>query len=248
MLKKQKAIITGATSGIGKEIAIQFVKNGAHVAILGTNEEKAKEVLKKLEDIKKEDQKVLYKLVDVSKTLDVEKVFIDIIKELDGIDILINNAGITKDNFLIRISEEDWDRVIAVNLKSLYNTSKVVLRYMMKKKYGRIINISSVVGIIGNAAQTNYAASKAGIIGFSKSLAKEVAKKNIYVNCIAPGFIETKMTKNLPDKVKEKLLSNISMNRFGSSLDVANVAMFLASNLSNYITGQVICVDGGMVM
>ncbi len=249
MLKNKKAIITGATAGIGKEIAKEFVKNGADVAIFGTNPERIETTLKELEDLKiDQNQKILVKKVDVSNFSQVNSAVEEIVKEFQNIDILINNAGITKDNLLLRMTEEDWDRVIDVNLKSIYNTSKALARPMMKVRSGKIINISSVVGLIGNAGQANYAASKAGMIGFTKSLAKELAKKNICVNAIAPGFIKTKMTDVLPEKVKEGLLNRIPLGKLGEPKDIANIAIFLASDMSNYITGQVITVDGGMVM
>jgi 3-oxoacyl-[acyl-carrier protein] reductase len=246
MLKDKFAIITGGTSGIGKEIATLFAKNNAHVAIIGTNEQRAKEVVADLKKIT--NSKVIYKLCDISKTNEVEKTIIDIIDEFGNIDILVNNAGITKDNLLLKMNEEDWDSVIDTNLKSLYNTCKIVYRKMMKQKNGKIINVSSVVGLIGNAGQTNYSASKAGIFGFTKSLAKELGGRNVNVNAIAPGFIETKMTENLPEKIKNELLIKIPLKRLGKPQEIANAALFLASDMSDYITGQILTVDGGMVM
>ena len=170
------------------------------------------------------------------------------INEFSHVDILVNNAGITKDTLLMRMSEEDFDRVIDINLKSVYNTCKVLVRSMMKNKKSKIINISSIVALMGNAGQTNYAASKAGVIGFTKSLAKEVASRNINVNAIAPGFIETEMTQKIPEKIQEQMLKNIPLKRFGKSQDIANMVLFLASDESDYITGQVFTVDGGMGM
>jgi 3-oxoacyl-[acyl-carrier protein] reductase len=249
MLKNKKAVITGASSGIGKEIAKEFIKNNADVVIIGTNAEKLEKTLNELQELKTDSkQKIVSKQLDVSKFSDVNIALEDILKDFQDIDILINNAGITKDNLLLRMSEQDWDRVIDVNLKSIYNTCKAVIRPMMKKRSGKIINVTSVVGLIGNAGQANYAASKAGMIGFTKSLAKELAKKNIHVNAIAPGFIETQMTDVLPEKIKEELLNAIPLGRLGEPKDIAKVALFLASDMSNYITGQVIAVDGGMVM
>jgi 3-oxoacyl-[acyl-carrier protein] reductase len=249
LLKGKKAVITGGTSGIGRAIATLFVKEGADVVIIGTNEEKAKKALGEIEEKKiDESQRVFYKILDVSVAKDVEIVFKEILEEFKSIDILVNSAGITRDGFLIRMSEENWDRVMDVNLKSIFNTCKIVSRCMMKQKSGKIINISSVTGLIGNVGQVNYAASKSGMIGFSKSLAKEVALKGVTVNSIAPGFIETKMTESLKEEVKKELLKSIPMKRFGKVEDVANVALFLASELADYITGQCITVSGGMVM
>ncbi|KKK65682.1 hypothetical protein LCGC14_2971690, partial [marine sediment metagenome] len=204
---------------------------------------------KELEDIKVDpNQKIITKKVDVSKYVDVEKACLEVIAELGHVDILVNNAGITKDALLMKMSEEDFDRVIDINLKSVYNTCKVLIRPMMKNSKSKIINISSIVGLIGNFGQTNYAASKAGMIGFTKSLAKEVASRNINVNAVAPGFIETEMTEKIPEKVKELMLKNIPLKRFGKPQDIANMVLFLASDDSDYITGQVFTVDGGMVM
>jgi len=248
-LKNKKAIITGATKGIGKAIAIAFVKHGADVAVFATNQDRLNQVQKELEDIKVDsNQKITTKKVDVSKYLDVEKASLEVINEFGHVDTLVNNAGITKDALLMKMSEEDFDRVVDVNLKSIYNTCKVLIRPMMKNNKSKIINISSIVGLIGNFGQTNYAASKAGMIGFTKSLAKEVASKNVNVNAIAPGFIETEMTQKIPEKIKELMLKNIPLKRFGKPEDIAKMVMFLASDDSDYITGQVFTVDGGMVM
>lgn len=248
-LKNKKAIITGASSGIGKDIAKIFVKDGADVVIFATNPDRLKHTLKELEDIKTEpSQRILSKEVDVSNYQQVEHAVNETLEQLGHVDILVNNAGITKDNLLMKMPEEDFDRVIAVNLKSIYNTCKVLIRSMMKNKKGKIINISSVIGLIGNAGQTNYAASKAAIHGFTKALAKEVGSRNICVNAVAPGFIQTKMTEALPENIKEQMFNNIPLRRFGSTQDVANLVLFLSSELSDYITGQVFTVDGGMVM
>ena len=248
-LKNKKAIVTGATKGIVKAIAIAFVKHGADIAIFATNQDRLNQVQKELEDIKVDpNQKIITKKVDVSKYVDVEKACLEVIAELGHVDILVNNAGITKDALLMKMSEEDFDRVIDINLKSVYNTCKVLVRPMMKNSKSKIINISSIVGLIGNFGQTNYAASKAGMIGFTKSLAKEVASRNINVNAVAPGFIETEMTEKIPEKVKELMLKNIPLKRFGKPQDIANMVLFLASDDSDYITGQVFTVDGGMVM
>ncbi len=246
MLKNQNVLVTGGTAGIGKAIAIHFAKNGAHVAIFGTNEERGQKVVQEIKE--KTSSKVLFIAVDVSNTSKVKEAVDQVVEEFGSLDILINNAGITRDGLLLRMSEDDWDRVLEVNLKSVYNTCKAVIRPMMKAKKGKIINISSVIGLTGNAGQVNYAASKAGIIGVTKSLAKELASRNIFVNCIAPGFIETSMTSELNDTLKEEILRNIPLKRIGRPEEIANAALFLASEGSNYITGQVLPIDGGMTM
>ena len=224
-----------------------FAREGAHVAIFGTNAERAAEVI---EFLKKTypNQKFLVKLADVSDKKAVDQALQEILLEFGKIDILVNNAGITRDGLLMKMTEEDWDRVIAVNLKSVYNTCQALVRSMLKARGGKIINITSVVGLNGNAGQTNYAASKAGMIGFTQSLAKEVASRGICVNCIAPGFIKTPMTDVLTDAQKEGILKQVPMGRLGNAEEIANAAVFLASDWSNYITGQVLTVDGGMVM
>ena len=249
LLNGKKALVTGGSVGIGKAIAASFVKNGASVAIFATNEEKVKQAVAELEQSKvTSTQDIQYFLVDVSKKILVDEAVAALLNKWNDLDILVNNAGITRDGFIIKMTEEEWDEVLNINLKSVFNTCKAVSRQMMKSKKGKIINISSVVGLIGSAAQVNYAASKAGMIGFSKSLAKELARKNICVNCIAPGYIQTRMTEALTDDVKEKILSSIPFNRYGTTEDIAQAALFLASNMSDYITGQVLTVDGGMVM
>lgn len=247
LLKDKAAVVTGGTAGIGKEIARAFAKEGAHVAIFGTNAERAKEVLEQLKQTYPA-QKFLVKLADVSDKKAVDQALQEILTEFGKIDILVNNAGITRDGLLMKMTEDDWDLVIAVNLKSVYNTCQALVRPMLKARSGKIINITSVVGLSGNAGQTNYAASKAGMIGFTQSLAKEVASRGICVNCIAPGFIKTPMTDVLTDEQKEGVLKQVPMNRLGSAEEVASAAVFLASDSSNYITGQVLTVDGGMVM
>lgn len=249
MLKGKKAIITGATAGIGRGIAKTFAENGASIALIGTNEQRAQEVLKECQEVKIDpNQTFSIYLVDVSKTSEVKTTIDQILLDFGNIDILVNNAGIVRDNILMKITEEDFDRVLSVNLKSVYNTSQAIIRSMMRQKKGKVINITSVVGLVGNAGQTIYAASKAGIIGFAKSLAKEVAKKGINVNCIAPGYIKTLMTDELSDSVKQSILDSIPMNKMGSTQDIAQAAVFLASEHSDYITGQTLTVDGGMVM
>lgn len=240
------AFITGATRGIGRQIAITLAKEGFDIAINYRKENEDLIETKKLV----EDQKVKCFTVqgDVSSFEDSERMVKDIIEEFNHIDILVNNAGITKDMLLMRMKKEDFESVIGVNLVGTFNITKNVIPYMMKNRSGRIINISSVVGISGNAGQTNYSASKAGIIGFTKSLAKEVGSRNILVNAVAPGFIETQMTDVLKEEVKEEISKTIPLKRMGTVEDVANVVKFLASKDSSYITGQVINIDGGMLM
>ena len=240
------AFITGATRGIGRQIAITLAKEGFDIAI---NYRKENEDLIETQKMV-EDQMVKCFTVqgDVSSFEDSERMVKDIIEEFNHIDILVNNAGITKDMLLMRMKKEDFESVIDVNLVGTFNITKNVIPYMMKNRSGRIINVSSVVGISGNAGQTNYSASKAGIIGFTKSLAKEVGSRNILVNAVAPGFIETQMTDVLKDEVKEEISKTIPLKRMGTVEDVANVVKFLASKDSSYITGQVINIDGGMLM
>lgn len=238
------ALVTGGSRGIGREVAIGLSQKGVNVVITYlSNEEKAKDVI---EEIKKNGVKAIALKCNTSIEDDVNSTIKKIEEELGAVDILVNNAGITKDNLLIRMKSEDWDDVIDVNLKSVYLCTKAVARGMMKKKYGKIINISSVVGTNGNAGQGNYAASKAGIIGFTKSIAKELGSRGIRVNAIAPGFIETDMTDVLKDEMKEELVKNIPLGSFGKTKDISNLVNFLASNESDYITGQVIKVDGGL--
>lgn len=240
------AFITGATRGIGRQIAITLAKEGFDIAINYRKENEDLIETKKMV----EDQKVKCFTVqgDVSSFEDSERMVKDIIEEFIHIDILVNNAGITKDMLLMRMKKEDFESVIGVNLVGTFNITKNVIPYMMKNRSGRIINVSSVVGISGNAGQTNYSASKAGIIGFTKSLAKEVGSRNILVNAVAPGFIETQMTDVLKEEVKEEISKTIPLKRMGTVEDVANVVKFLASKDSSYITGQVINIDGGMLM
>ena len=243
---KKVALITGATRGIGKQIAITLAKEGYNIALNYRKENEDLENAKK--EITELGVEVLAVQGDVSKYEDCERFVKEIIEKFGHIDVLVNNAGITRDCLLIRMKEEDFKQVIDTNLGGTYNVTKNVISYMMKAHSGRIINISSVVGIVGNAGQTNYSASKAGIIGFTKSLAKEVASRNILVNAIAPGFIETDMTGVLKEEIKNEIAKNIPMKRMGSAQEVAKVVKFLTSDDSSYITGQVINVDGGMVM
>ncbi len=240
------ALITGATRGIGKQIAITLAKQGYNIAL---NYRKENE---ELENTKKEIEKIGVQILavkgDVANFEDCENFVKQVIERFGQIDVLVNNAGITKDMLLMRMKKEDFEQVIDTNLVGTFNVTKNVVPYMMKARSGRIINISSVVGISGNAGQTNYSASKAGIIGFTKSLAKEIASRNILVNAVAPGFIETNMTDVLKYDVKQEIAKNIPLKRMGTAQDVANVVKFLASDDSSYITGQVINVDGGMLM
>lgn len=240
------AFITGATRGIGKQIAITLAKSGYDIAINYRTENDLLQETKR--EIEQENVKCLAVKGDVSNFEDCEKFIKDIINEYGKIDVLVNNAGITKDTLLMRMKKEEFEQVIDVNLIGTFNVTRNVIGYMMKARSGRIINISSVVGLAGNAGQTNYSASKAGIIGFTKSLAKEVASRNILVNAIAPGFIETAMTDVLKDEIKEDIARTIPLKRMGKAEDVANIVKFLSSDESSYITGQVINVDGGMLM
>ena len=242
------AFITGATRGIGKQIALTLAKEGYDIALNYRNENEDLTAI--INDIKnvREDIKCFTVKADISNFEECENAVKAIIDNFGKIDVLVNNAGITKDTLLLRMKKEDFDSVIDVNLGGTFNVTKNVASYMLKAKSGRIINISSVVGVSGNAGQCNYAASKAGVIGFTKSLAKELASRNILVNAIAPGFIETAMTDCLSDDVKNEIAKNIPLKRMGNVQDVANVVKFLASDDSSYITGQVINIDGGMLM
>ena len=239
------AIITGATRGIGKQIALTLANEGYNIVL---NYRTENDELKQLKnEIESKKVKCLTVQGDVTNFEDCKQMIESAIEKFGKVDVLVNNAGITKDMLLARMKEEDFKQVIDVNLVGTFNMTKNVISYMMKAKNGRIINISSVVGIAGNAGQTNYSASKAGIIGFTKSLAKEVASRNILVNAVAPGFIETNMTDVLKQEVKDEIAKNIPLKRMGTPQDVANVVKFLASEDSSYITGQVISVDGGMI-
>lgn len=245
-IKGKVALVTGGSRGIGKEVAKKLASFGANLIINYTSrEEAALETKKEIEDF---GVKCMVVKCDVSKSEEVNLMVDDVIKEFGQIDILVNNAGITRDGLLMRMKEEDFDKVIDINLKGVFNCTKAVSKPMMKKKFGKIINMSSVVGIVGNPGQTNYCASKAGVIGFTKATAKELASRNININAIAPGFIDTDMTNVLSDDLKNTMLKSIPKNEFGKPEDVANVVAFLASSMSRYVTGQVINVDGGMVM
>ena len=240
------AFITGATRGIGKQIALTLAENGYDICLNYRKEND--ELVNTKKEIEESNVKCLAVQGDVSSFDDCKRMVDEIVAEFGKIDVLVNNAGITKDTLIMRMSKEDFESVIDVNLTGTFNVTKNVVPFMMKARSGKIINISSVVGVAGNAGQTNYAASKAGIIGFTKSLAKEIGSRNIRVNAVAPGFIETQMTEVLSDSVKEEISKNIPLKRMGTTSDVANLVKFLASDDSSYITGQVINVDGGMVM
>ncbi len=240
--KGKTVLVTGSTRGIGKAIAVAFAEKGADVIITGRDKGSAEIVAN---NIKNEFGVNAYGFaLDLSS--DVESAWKEIKKEIEFVDILVNNAGITKDTLFIRMKDEDWEQVINVNLNGTFKITKLVVKDMIKKKTGKIINISSIIGFIGNAGQANYATTKAGLIGFTKSLAKELAPRNITVNAVAPGFIETDMTENLPVEIKEKYLEQIPLKKFGKPQDVANAVLFLASDMASYITGETIHVNGGM--
>ena len=244
LLEGKTAIITGASRGIGRGIAEVFAAHGANIAFSYSSSVDAAKALEK--ELAAQGVKVKGYQSDASNFAQSQEFVDAVVAEFGTVDILVNNAGITKDNLLMRISEEDFDKVIEVNLKSVFNMTKAVQRVMLKQRKGSIINMSSVVGVKGNAGQSNYAASKAGLIGFSKSVAREVAGRNIRVNVIAPGFIESDMTDGLSEKIKEASLAQIPMKRFGNTEEVADVALFLAGQ--EYLTGQVIAIDGGLTM
>ena len=248
LLTGKTAIVTGGTRGIGKAITSLFLEQGAAVAVFGTNRAKGEEAVLEFQSQIQEGQKCLFYQVDVSNTDQVEKTVAQVFVDFGQVDVLVNNAGVTRDNLLMRLSEADWETVLNTNLKSIYNTCRSVVRPMMKVRKGKIINITSIVGLTGNAGQTNYAASKAGMIGFTKSLAKELGSRGVCVNCIAPGFIETDMTDALNEKQKEAILNQVPLQKMGQPHDIAYAALFLASPWADYITGQVLTVDGGMVM
>lgn len=245
-LKGKTAVITGSARGIGKAVAIRLAQMGANIVLNGTPASDAIDAT--AEELKAQGFNVIVTKGDISKTEDVDAMMNKAMEAFGRIDILINNAGITRDALMIRMSEKDWDDVLDTNLKGAFLCTRAAAKIMMKQRSGKIINITSVVGVVGNAGQANYTASKAGMIGLTKSAAKELASRGITCNAVAPGFIESRMTDALPDKVKESYLNNIPLGRFGTPEDVANVVGFLASDDSNYITGQVIHIDGGMVM
>jgi len=239
------ALVTGAAQGIGRGIALLLARNGADIVVSDINLEKAEETAKEIRAI---GPKATAVKVDVSNLSDVERMVEAIIEKLAKIDILVNNAGITRDKLILRMTEEDWDAVLGVNLKGTFNCTKTVIRHMAKQRSGKIVNIASVVGEMGNAGQANYSASKAGVIGLTKTIAREYAQRGINVNAIAPGYIETPMTDALPEKAKEELKRLIPMERLGKPEDVAEAVLFLVCEESSYITGQVLNVNGGIYM
>lgn len=245
-LSKKVTIVTGSGRGIGKSIAEVFAREGSDLALCDINEEL---LLSTKDEIERDTgRKILVSKVDVTDLEEVQSFVKKILDNFDNIDILVNNAGITRDNLLMRLSESDWDTVLDVNLKGAFNFIKSVTRPMMKSRYGKIINMASVIGLMGNAGQANYSASKGGLIALTKTVAKELGGRNINVNAIAPGFIQTDMTEKLSEENKAKLVEHIPLKKMGTPKDVAELALFLASESSDYITGQVLQVDGGMVM
>ncbi len=244
-IEGKTAIVTGAGQGIGRDIALLLAEHGTDVAVIDVNLAGAEETVSLLGQQGREGLALECDIGDASR---VEETVSRILKWHDQVHFLVNNAGITRDNLLLRMSEAEWESVIRVNLTGTYNVTKAVSKHMVKKRFGRIVSISSVIGVMGNAGQSNYAASKAGIIGFTKAVAKELAGRNINVNAIAPGFIETAMTGSLSEDVVEQMRRLIPLGRFGGGGDVANIVLFLLSELSSYVTGQVIRCDGGMVM
>ena len=239
--KNKKILITGATGGIGNALVKKFSEHGGSIVATGTK-------IEKLDEIKKNFPNVLVKKFDISEHSNIEQFIENVSNELGGLDILINNAGINVDTLSLRMKDEEWKKVIDINLTSTFLLSKNSIKIMLKNKFGRVVNIASIVGHTGNLGQSNYSAAKAGIIGMSKSLAIEYAKKNITINCVSPGFIETAMTRSIPEKVKLHLISRIPMGKLGSGDDVSNCVAFLSSESSSYITGETIHVNGGMYM
>src|SRR5712691_8800346 len=244
--ENQVAIVTGAGRGIGQAIALRLANEGARIACVSRTDANAKNVADQIDAIRANAAKAY--AVDIADHAAVQKVGAEILNDFGRIDILVNNAGVTRDGLAMRMSLEDWDSVVNTNLRGAFSFVHAVIRAMIKQRGGRIINISSVIGLMGNAGQTNYAASKAGLIGFTKSLARELASRNITVNAVAPGFITTDMTNALSEEVQKNIISRIPLGRVGEPEDVANAVTFLASTQASYITGQVLCVDGGMVM
>ncbi len=246
IFKDKVVLVTGSTRGIGKEICLKFAELGADIVINDIGNEDQAELL--ITEINEFGGKAIFVKANVAVFDEASSLIEQAIEEMGKIDILVNNAGITRDNLLIRMKEDEWDAVLNVNLKGTFNCMKAVSRHMMKRREGVMINLASVVGVIGNAGQSNYSASKAGVIGLTKTVAKELASRGIRVNAVAPGFIQTEMTKKLPDEIRAKVIDNIPLAEFGTSRDVANLVAFLASEDAKYITGQVVNIDGGMVM
>ncbi|MBI4835044.1 MAG: 3-oxoacyl-[acyl-carrier-protein] reductase [Planctomycetes bacterium] len=245
MLKNKVAIVTGGGRGIGREIALALAAQGANIVLVDVDEKTLSETAKEIES---KGIKAMTAKADVTSSTDMEKLADEAMAKFGSIDILINNAGITRDNLIMRMKEDEWDKVLSINLKGIFNCTKSVSRYMMKQRSGRIVNIASVIGIAGNVGQANYAASKGGVIAFTKSAAREFAPRNINVNAVAPGFIQTAMTEVLNEDVKSKMMERIPLARLGTPKDVADAVVFLVSDASSYITGQTLVVDGGMVM
>ena len=245
LLADKVAVVTGAGRGIGRAVALAYARMGADVACVSRTEENSAKAAAEVEAL---GRRAWALAVDVSDTAAVDAAAGKILDDAGRVDILVNNAGVTRDNLLMRMSEEEWDTVLDINLKGAFNFTKAFSRTFIKQRSGRIINIASVIGLIGNAGQSNYAASKAALIGFTKSIAKELAPRGITVNAIAPGFIETDMTAALDDKVRGEILASVPLGRFGSPDDIAHAAVFLAMEPTGYVTGQVLTVDGGMVM
>jgi 3-oxoacyl-[acyl-carrier protein] reductase len=244
-LKDKVAFITGAAQGIGKSIAIAFAREGASIIVSDINLEAAEQTA---QEIGAMGVRTLAIKTNVADQADVDRSFTEAAKTFERIDILVNNAGITKDGMFIRMKKEDWDAVLSVNLSGVFNCSKAAASLMIRQRYGKIINIASIVGQMGNVGQANYCASKAGVIGFTKTVARELAGRSVTVNAIAPGFIQTAMTDKIPEEYKKKLLEQIPLGKMGQPEDVASAALFLASADADYITGQVIAVNGGMYM
>jgi len=243
--KDKVCVITGAAAGIGKQIAMEFAQEGAKICLLDVQEEVLQATKQEIMGSTGNENVETF-VVNVVNLKEVELCVNKIIDNNSRIDILVNNAGITRDNLFLRMSEDDWDKVIAINLKGVFNLSKAAIKFMLKQKSGKIVNIASIIGIMGNAGQANYAASKAGVIALTKSIAKEVGSRSINVNAVAPGFIKTKMTDALKDEIRQKMLEAIPLRRFGEPHDVARLVLFLASDDASYIQGQTIVIDGGM--
>ena len=244
-LEGKKALITGAAQGIGKTIALLFAREGADVAVSDVNLDRARETAREIEALGRRSAAIEGNVADFNSC---DELISKTIEDLGGLDILVNNAGITRDTLILRMKEEDWDAVIGVNLKGTFNCTKAAVKHMSKQRTGKIVNIASIVGLMGNAGQANYSASKAGVIGLTKTTAREFASRGINVNAVAPGFIATAMTDAIPEKARNELIGQIPMGRLGSADDVAEVVLFLSSAASDYITGQVVSVNGGMYM